>query len=71
MGYPLWNPSSLVPFNLKLNKLFNGVGLIHFGSLFLEIFSLKVNLIKNSGNIFGTPYFESSQPRSEITFVTS
>ena len=58
LGYPLWNPLSLVPFNLKLNWLFNGIGLIHFGSVFLEIFSSKVNLIKNSGNIFGTPYFE-------------
>ena len=38
--------------------VFNGIGLTHFGSVFLEIFSPKVNLIKNSGNIFGTPYFE-------------
>ena len=52
-------------------QLFNGIGLIHFGSVFLEIFSWKVNLIKNSGNIFGTPYFESSQPRSEMTLVMS
>ena len=45
----------LVPFNLKLNWLFSGIGLIHFGSVFLEISSPKVTLIKYLGNIFGTP----------------
>ena len=41
-----------VPFNLKLNWLFNGIGLIHFGVFFFEIFDLKVNLINYSANIF-------------------
>ena len=40
-----------VPFNLKLNWLFNGIGLIHFGVFFFEIFDLKVGLIKYSENI--------------------
>ena len=44
-----------VPFNLKLNWLFNGIGLIHFDVFFFEIFDLKVNLINYSANIFGTP----------------
>ena len=37
-----------VPFNLKLNWLFNGIGLIQFGSFFFEIFELKVDLINYS-----------------------
>ena len=56
-----------VPFNLKLNWLFNGIGLIHFGVFFFEIFDLKVNLINYSANIFGTPWL-SSQPRFQVTF---
>ena len=41
-----------VPFNLKLNWLFSGIGLIHFGVFFFEIFDLEVSLINYSENIF-------------------
>ena len=58
MAYPAWNPLKLVPFNLKLNWLFYGIGLFHFGSVNEELHHFKIDLINYSEIYGGTVTFE-------------